>query len=358
MSEKKENKIGALKEKAEDIAWNARHNRLVNRASDIRWSVQEGFENGFRGWCDSDIMNLGDRLCERLGEMLVYLSAQEYDDDQAEYAKRLKDAAACISAYTEVVDNLSLLGRIETIGEPDHPYDPQIVKDAYADAKAAFFEQWDWVGENVVGPGFVMPHGHGDTAKAPDYHVRSYYPGIIANTGKHARAIRDAVERTASPNRFSKRDIDNMPYSEQARTTSMLYEFARSVHGMPEGYYGSGCELKERGEDWLERQALAASIMGNRDVAKAIVHEKNEDGTIGIMKNAKDPDWAAWIEDITYAADVISSWREWSEPGGMKEKMVSCGISQELIDELETKQYAEFKKAWHWIGDNVGALWI
>ena len=358
MGDDKTSKVAALKDKVEDFAWNVRHSRLVNRADDIRWSVQESIENGFSGWCDSDIVNLGDRLCERMAEMLTYLAACEYPEENVDYAEHLLSAAKCVYAYTEVMDSLSFIGRIEGIGEKGHPYDPKVVKDAYADAKTEFLKQWDWIGDNIVGTGFIMPANHGENASEPDFHVKSYYTGIIAAAGKRARAIRDAAERTASENRFSKRDIDNMPYSEQARTASILYEFARASHGMPEGYYGSGSELKQRDVEWLDHQALAASIMGNKEVAEAIVHEPLENGSIGIMKNSKDPDWAAWIEDITYAADVISSWREWSEPGGLKEKMVSCGIADELIDELDEKQYDAFKKAWHWIGVNVGGLWV
>ena len=349
--------IDQVKDNVEDLSQTVRHSTLGHRLHDRRWSIQEGFENNFKGYCDADIVNLGDRLVEHYAELLGYLADQEYDvDDADEYKVKLKAVSENFACYCTIVEEVGDLGRIENIGSGSNPYASPLLNDPIESMNAKFSEDWEWVGNNILCEDFRMPSDHAADKSDTTPHVQSYYDSIAKKAGKAATALRNATERAFSQNRFSRRDISQMPGSELKRTSEMLYQFANSSFGCPYNYCKEHVGLKTRDEDWNDRQAITASIMGNPSVTKDFINISLGDGSSTIAKNSVDADYNAWTEDVVYAAEVIGVWHDWI--GNLKANMKTAGAEDAQIDGIEKILKAEFLRTWEWIGQNIFALWI
>ena len=348
--------LSKIKEQLDNALGEAKRSRIGWRLHDRRWSIQESLENAFKGYCDSDIVNLGDRIVEHYAGLLAYLSEQSYDNVEEDWFERLRPAAELLDAYGDALSELESVGWVFDGGSEPAFYKTPLAQGTYKTLKDSFAETWHWVGENILTERFSMPNGHAPEPKPPAIHVRSYYRSAAELVSEAHDKTRRAMRRHLSPNTFSKEDISEMPYSELKRTTEMLYEFASSSIGYPVGYHGSGCELKEREGEWEERAAIVASVTNSHAPSHATVGDTCNN--TAIARNGEDADWSAWIEDISHAARVIDAWREWIEPGGLQEKMVKTGASQEQIGQIGSKLRGEFLRTWDWLGLNVDALWI
>ena len=341
-----------IKGKTENLSDTAWYCSLKRTLHDCRWSLQEGFENNFKGYCDADIINFGDRLVEHYAELLFYLSEQEYiGDDAEEYKQKLRAISDNFANYCTLVDELGDMGMLEGVGVKS-----KLIMSSLESIRAKFEENWLWVGENLLGENFRMPEHHAFESSSKEVHVESYYDSIPRKTAKAVFALRNATERAVSPNMFSRRDISQMPKSELKRTSDMLYQFNRSNIGCPCEYRNSENGLKTRDGNWGKRQAIASSIMGNPSITKGLINIPMGGGTATIAENDVDADFNAWTEDIVYAEEVIDTWCNWINE--WKDGMRVSGAEDSQIEEIERILKAEFFRTWRWIGKNITALWI
>ena len=91
-----------------------------------------------------------------------------------------------------------------------------------------------------------------------------------------------------------------------------------------------------------------------------LVRRKNDAGEI-VTTFVRNKDiglgFAAWIEDVGFAADVIEEWGNasmdvlWLDK---HEKLYGHDKAKELYEELHSK----FKIVWAWLGENLPGLWI
>ena len=154
-----------------------------------------------------------------------------------------------------------------------------------------------------------------------------------------------------------------------------LREFAAATIGYPAEYDdpSNWLSIVPRGDDWPDKAAPLDSTralppdgdVNNGDVVPVgddgmLVRRKNDDGEIvtTFVRN-KDigVEFAAWIEDVGFAADVIEEWGNasmdvlWLDK---HEKLYGYDKTKELYEDLHSK----FKIVWAWLGENLPGLWI
>ena len=154
-----------------------------------------------------------------------------------------------------------------------------------------------------------------------------------------------------------------------------LREFADATIGYPAEYDdpSNWLSIVPRGDDWPEKAAPLDSTraldpdgdVDNGDVVPVgddgmLVRRKNDAGEI-VTTFVRNKDiglgFAAWIEDVGFAADVIEEWGNasmdvlWLDK---HEKLYGHDKAKELYEELHSK----FKIVWAWLGENLPGLWI
>lgn len=152
-----------------------------------------------------------------------------------------------------------------------------------------------------------------------------------------------------------------------------LREFADTTIGYPMEYDdpSNWLSIVPRGDDWPEKIAPLNSTralppdgdVDNGDVVPvgdSLVRRKNDDGEI-VTTFVRNKDiglgFAAWIEDVGFAADVIEEWGNasmdvlWLDK---HEKLYGHDKTKELYEDLHSK----FKIVWAWLGENLPGLWI
>lgn len=154
-----------------------------------------------------------------------------------------------------------------------------------------------------------------------------------------------------------------------------LREFADATIGYPAKYDdpSNWLSIVPRGDDWPEKAAPLDSTraldpdgdVNNGDAVPVdddgmLVRRKNDDGEV-ITTLARNKDiglgFAAWIEDVRFAADVIEEWGNasldvlWFDK---YEKLYGHDKAKELYEDLHSK----FKIVWAWLGENLPGLWI
>lgn len=154
-----------------------------------------------------------------------------------------------------------------------------------------------------------------------------------------------------------------------------LREFADTTIGYPMEYDdpSNWLSIVPRGDDWPEKIAPFDSTralppdgdVDNGDVVPVgddgmLVRRKNDDGEI-VTTFVRNKDiglgFAAWIEDVGFAADVIEEWGNasmdvlWLDK---HEKLYGHDKTKELYEDLHSK----FKIVWAWLGENLPGLWI
>lgn len=154
-----------------------------------------------------------------------------------------------------------------------------------------------------------------------------------------------------------------------------LREFADATIGYPAEYDdpSNWLSIVPRGDDWPEKAAPLDSTraldpdgdVDNGDVVPVdddgmLVRRKDDDGeVITTLVCNKDIGlgFAAWIEDVGFAADVIEEWGNasmdvlWLDK---HEKLYGHDKTKELYEDLHSK----FKIVWAWLGENLPGLWI
>lgn len=154
-----------------------------------------------------------------------------------------------------------------------------------------------------------------------------------------------------------------------------LREFADATIGYPAEYDdpSNWLSIVPHGDDWPEKAAPLDSTraldpdgdVDNGDVVPVdddgmLVRRKDDDGEV-ITTLVRNKDiglgFAAWIEDVRFAADVIEEWGNasldvlWFDK---YEKLYGHDKAKELYEELHSK----FKIVWAWLGENLPGLWI
>lgn len=154
-----------------------------------------------------------------------------------------------------------------------------------------------------------------------------------------------------------------------------LREFAAATIGYPAEYDdpSNWLSIVPRGDDWPDKTAPLDSTraldpdgdVNNGDAVPVdddgmLVRRKNDDGEV-ITTLVRNKDiglgFAAWIEDVRFAADVIEEWGNasldvlWFDK---YEKLYGHDKAKELYEELHSK----FKIVWAWLGENLPGLWI
>lgn len=154
-----------------------------------------------------------------------------------------------------------------------------------------------------------------------------------------------------------------------------LREFADTTIGYPAEYDdpSNWLSIVTRDDDWPDKIApfnstRALNPNGDVDNGDAIpvgddgmlVKCKNDNGEIitTLIRN-KDIglEFAAWIEDVEFAADVIEEWGKASSDVlwfDKYDKLYGHDKAKELNEDLHSK----FKIVWAWLGENLPGLWI
>ena len=306
-----------------------RYSPLTSIPRDVSCFVRDKKNLIADGYKKSDVWELGDSLLEREINILEMLSLQRYDNCDIEWFRSLRDTSDWLRAWRRDMENYENL--YFDYADKDER------NDFYAKMHDAFVEKWDRIGEIIYSPDYCSP--------ASDNAVEERLDKIAG-----------MIERFRTSTGVTDGDIlsGNLPSIEAERISNMFYELARNSHGYPYGYVGSGHELDERGEDWWDQQLSLSVIMFASKDALGDYMVRTENGNLRPQTNRECGEYAAWIEDLVHVADTLRVWAKWKETKTINSTIVIETIDTSKIDMAVQK---EFAKCWHWIGDNIQAIW-
>lgn len=342
-------------------------------ATEIRWAMRDaaGTARGAarvpidarsrltRDYDSRDLWELGSSVCKRMCGLLGTLAAAMREADNP-MASRMEEAREVIWAW-EGYDN-DMLVSWDSRGHASESV-PDGVRSAL---EHRFEEEWRWVGLVVMGAGTahacsaVLPTG----ADAPPMGIR-------------ARMAADRLRRRLPSAGIP---VDRLPAYELHRLSAMLDDFARDEVGHPVGYAASEHVLVDREEGW-EAQPLpiGVALSGNsavREAAAEVARTADRGGVVvdhTVRCSDIGADYAAYLDDLTVAADGIGAWADWldgiagvasGDGGDTCSLPVAVRLAAETEDGAEAARAMEqgmvdrFMRAWEWLGHNLHGLWI
>lgn len=303
--------------------------------------------HGYPSWT---AWNIGDVLTERVANICGYLCEQSYKNIDLDYFTNLRKTEDILRAFISIhKTSLSLW---------DKPFtNHKEVDDLEDNSHKKMLEAWEWYGRNIMNPDvFVKPGG--------------LFPKN--NFQKAVQFCKDVKDRYYGG--YTNIDMkDSFCVDELRLYVEWLYKNIRHLHGSPCYYYEKGYNLKEKKEDWKDRQCLALMMVedgfsdyyNDRDEEKELITPKTRE-QIGL-------DFCAWLEDLIYAAEILSLYAEWLSPVPADDDFNSSNKAStihtlslkenlEIVDaeyayRLDKEIREEFMKVWMWMGKNILALW-
>lgn len=289
--------------------------------------IETKIDRARNGYSTIDVWNLGDYLVDREEELLDMLSEQRYENVELEWFNKLKSNADYLREYKKKIE---LIDGMHMIKGANH--DAMLAKQQTLSTEISteFLAHWIEIGDTLYTRKFVIPEMYTDSIgnKMFDMVLK-----MRSKTGASEAALKETLQK-----------------DELEIISNMLYDLARTSHGSPENYIGSKYELLERDEKWLDSRAGIAFIMyGNKNIIES---ERESNGDM--KKNREIGDYAAWVEDIAYASNIMRDWGEWL---ANNENSETYSLIDETMSEAEAIMLAEFKRCWKWIGKNITTLW-
>lgn len=325
-----------LRETGEDAYYFVLRN--AKRARDAVRNANSNVKNGFPYYA---AWNIGDYLLIRAANVCGYLSEQSYYDMDMDYFRHLRECEDIFNAYS-LSKELGLSLHVNDIGKKsDEKSEKTLGHDVFMDA-------WMWYGEHVMDPqNFIAPLAMKKTPKT-----------MLSNVLLKTSLGFDA-------NDFHK----SFGAEEAKRISKMLKKMAQDIHGYTEGY-ASKPGLKERGDDWENRQSIAVSFMVD-SLSSDEYNETLEDGCIRPRTRKEiGVDFCAWVEDILYASEILRLWSEWESDTKDVDSYDEVGaihtlspraymeiLDKDAADETTRDLNEKFAKTWKWIGENIWGLW-
>lgn len=331
------NAASAISDKAEQVSSSKAFRKAATTASDVKEGVEKRAMRQIRGYSNIDIWNVGDFLVKREAAILRALSEMGYMNANLEWFRNLRPDSDFLNDYTDkanqISDTLSSTAGKENEEKRKEIY--RVTSDAWQQMHDKFLIVWRRVGDSLYTEAFCEPI----TTSRKDTLINMTFATLEGGY----------LPATVYREDFQAADLKAL--------SDIFYGFLRTdIIGYPSDYIKNGFGMFDRENgDWKDHSALAAWMFGSDGLNDDMVIETG-DGYYAVKKNGEVGDYAAWVEDIAYAAGVLDEWSKWlsDDPN----RFVELGADKDKIDYMGEGLEIEFKRVWDWIGRNIWSLWL
>lgn len=304
---------------------------VAYRLRDGGRAAARGVERAVNGYDRYDTYDAGSFMLRTVDDALTYVVRHPgclpwlSDDDLA----KVEDASSVISAKRILAGGDYYDGEVAGDDAVSAP-----IRDFGTTVSDAFPKAWDWVGQHVM-----CPAG-----------------GAMVARRRGIGAVVASMERMSG--RRGRASMASFPADALVAFSDALDRMSSSIHGYKPDYVEAGDMLRERGDEWLDRQGsvdlmmLSVTGKGHGDLMR-----KNGDGTVQLRTNREiGADFAAWFDDLRLASDVLGAYGRWIGGQDLREAVETFGDDANR-DSIDDGLRREFLRVWGWIGRHIDDLW-